>query len=376
MMDAVAKDFTEPPPRRTARATLTGAALFALGCALLPTSVFAQTPPESSLATELAAAVPAGTSIVVAEQNDQASVPWKLSGVGKDAPYKVTFANFNGGPAVLEALISGAADIGYIGEAPLPIAIGQGVTDLVAVAVNANPGSSGGYLLVVQPGSNIKSVSDLKGKTVAYPPGTGRHMALASILHRQNLALGSAVKGIQLAGSEVAPTFASGSVDAAIILGGQYFRLGEPVIIADGRGHNWGLNAVLVRKSLFENPAKAAAVADFVRRAVAFYNWQGSHRDEWIRASYVKQQGLTFDQGKWVEERLGQGAFYPIDGKVIKVFQEVADGLSATGALKRKIDIAPFVDNRFDKIIAWQNQRDGIVLRPLEQPKDTAAQQN
>jgi sulfonate transport system substrate-binding protein len=165
-------------------------------------------------------------------------------------------------------------------------------------------------------------------------------------------------------------------VDAAIILGGQYFRLGEPVIIADGRGHNWGLNAVLVRKSLFENPAKAAAVADFVRRAVAFYNWQGSHRDEWIRASYVKQQGLAFDQGKWVEERLGQGAFYPIDGKVIKVFQEVADGLSATGALKRKIDIAPFVDNRFDKIIAWQNQRDGIVLRPLEQPKDTAAQQN
>jgi sulfonate transport system substrate-binding protein len=258
----------------------------------------------------------------------------------------------------------------------LPIAVGQGVTDLVAVALNANPGSPGGYFLVVQPNSNIKSVAELKGKTVAYPPGTGRHMVLASILHRQNLSLGSTVKGIQLNGSEVAPTFASGAVDAAIVLGGQYFRIGKPPIIADGRGHNWGLNAVLVRKGLFENPAKAAAIADFVRRAVAFYNWQGSHPDEWIRASYVKQQGLTFDQGKWVEDRLGQGAFYPIDGKVIKAFQEVADGLSATGALKRKVDIAPFVDNRFNKIVAWQNQRDGIVLRPLEQPKDTAAQQN
>ncbi|MCD9825242.1 ABC transporter substrate-binding protein [Bradyrhizobium japonicum] len=308
----------------------------------------------------------------MAEQQSQASAVWALSGVDKSLPYAITFANFNGGPAVLEALISGAVDIGYIGEAPLPIAVGTGVKDLVAIAIYANPGSPENYYLVAQPDKGIKTVADLKGRTVAYPPGSGRHMVLAGILHANGLELGaSSVKGVPLAGTEVAPSFASRSVDAAILLGGQYFRVGKPPIIADGRGHNWGVNVILTRKALLDDPAKAAAIADFVRRAVAFYNWQGANPDAWIRASYVKLEGLTFEQGKWLEDAAGHGAYYPIDAKSIQVFQQISDGLFATGALKQKIDIAPYVDGRFNAIIAWQNNADGVIPRPLEQPNTT-----
>lgn len=349
-----------------------GSLALAAGSLMLAGAASTVVAAEKDLAAELAAAVPSGTRLVVAEQNDQASIPWKLSGLDRGAPYDITFANFNGGPAVLEALIAGAVDIGYIGEAPLPIAVASGIEDLVAVALNANPGSPGNYYLIVQSNSGIKSVADLRGKTVAYPPGTGRHMALAGILHENNLELGSTVQGVQLAGSEVAPTFASGSVDAAIVLGQQYFRLGSPPILDDGRGHNWGLNVLLVRKALLEDPVKSAAVADFLRRAVAFFNWQGANPEPWIEASYVAKQGLTFEQGKWLEEAEGHGAFYPIDARAIEVFQEISDGLLTTGALKRKIDIAPFVDGRFNDIVTWQNQADGIQLRPLEQPKQAA----
>lgn len=327
---------------------------------------------SADLAAQLAAAVPPRTKLIVAEQQSQASAPWALSGVNKALPYAVTFANFNGGPAVLEALISGAVDIGYIGEAPLPIAVGTGVKELVAIAIYANPGSPENYYLVAQPGKNIKTVADLKGRTVAYPPGTGRHMVLASILHANGLDLrASSVKGVPLAGTEVAPSFASGSVDAAIVVGGQYFRVGKPPIIADGRGHNWGVNVILTRKALLDDPAKATAIADFVRRAVAFYNWQGANPDAWIRASYVKQEGLTFEQGKWLDDATGHGAYYPIDAKSIQVFQRISDGLFATGALKQKIDIAPYVDGRFNAIVAWQNNADGVRPPPLEQPKTT-----
>lgn len=370
MTDVPATRLSHPIRRRSALRLLVSAGLL-IG-ASWSTAALAQATAEVDLAAELTAAVPPGTSIVVAEQDDQASVPWELSGAGKGAPYKVTFANFNGGPAVLEALISGAADIGYIGEAPLPIAVGRGVDDLVAIAVNANPGSHENYYLVVQPNSGIKSVAELKGRTVAYPPGTGRHMIVAGLLHRNNLSLDKDVKGVQLKGSEVVPTFASGAVDAAIIFGGQYFRLGKPPIIGDGRGLNWGLNVILARKALFDDPAKSAAIADFIRRAVAFFNWQGADPDEWIRASYVKKQGLTFEQGKWLEDAIGHGAFYPVNARLIEVFQQISDGLVTTGALNRKIDIAPYVDDRFNRVIAWQNQKDSIVLRPLEQPKDTA----
>ena len=77
-----------PRTRRNALARLAGAALLALGCATPHGSAFAQ---DKDLAVELAAAVPSGTSIVVAEQNDQASVPWKISGVARVASaYRLT----------------------------------------------------------------------------------------------------------------------------------------------------------------------------------------------------------------------------------------------------------------------------------------------
>jgi sulfonate transport system substrate-binding protein len=325
------------------------------------------------LPARLAAAVPSGTKLIIAEQNDQASIPWKLSGASAGAPYAITFAGFNGGPAVLEALIAGAADIGYVGEAPLPIAVAAGVDDLVAVGLIANPGSPGNYFLVTQPGNGINTVADLRGRTVAYPPGTGRHMVLSGILHQHGLSLGSSVTGVQLAGAEVAPTFSSRGVDAAIVLGQQYFRLGAPPVLADGRGHNWGLNVLLVRKAALQDPGKAAAVADFVRRAVQFYNWQGSNPDEWIKASYVAKQGLTFEQGKFLIEKEGRGTFYPIDQRSIEVFQEIADGLRATGALKRGVGIAAYVDPRFNDIVAWQNQADGVTPSPLVQPQAATA---
>ncbi|MBJ7263815.1 MAG: ABC transporter substrate-binding protein, partial [Burkholderiaceae bacterium] len=331
------------------------------------------TQPDSALPATLAAAVPKGVKLVVAEQNEQASIPWRVSGLGQGAPYTAQFANFNGGPAVLEALISGAADVGYIGEAPLPIAVAAGVDDLVAIGLLANPGSPGNYYLVAQANSGIEDVAALKNKTVAYPPGTGRHMVLASLLHANGLTLGKDVQGVQLAGAEVAPTFASGAVDAAILLGNQYFRVGEPPIVGDGSGHNWGLNVLLARKQALEDPAKSAAIADFLRRAVAFHNWQIAHSDEWIESTLVARQGLTLAQGQWLVKSSGHGTYYPIDDRSIEVFQSIADGLVETGALKRKVAIAPYIDRRFNAIVEWQNKADGVVPPRLEQQPPPSA---
>ena len=104
--------------------------------------------------------MPAGTKIVVAEQNATQSLPWSLADAGKDVPYSVEFADFSGGAAVIEALRSGAADVGSIGEAPVPIAVDSGVTDLVTIGLQANPGTSGGYYLVARPGSGIETISE------------------------------------------------------------------------------------------------------------------------------------------------------------------------------------------------------------------------
>jgi sulfonate transport system substrate-binding protein len=309
--------------------------------------------------------VPAGTKLIVAEQNDTQSLPWNLSNAGKDAPYSVEFADFSGGSAVIEALRSGAADVGSIGEAPVPIAVDSGVTDLVTVGLQANPGTSGGYFLVAKPNSGITTIEDLRGKRVAYPPGSGRHMITAALLKQHGLDLKHDVQPVELAGSEVVPTFAAGAVDAAIVLGNQYYQLGEPPILGDGTGINTGIQSVIVRKDILDNPAKAAAIGDYVGRAVAANNWKDAHVDQWINEYYVKQQGITFDQGKKLYEEDGLAAYYPIDIASTGLFQKVADGLYDTGTTKTHVQVKPYVDGRYNDIVNAQNQLDGVTPKPI-----------
>lgn len=310
--------------------------------------------------------VPAGTKIVIAEQNATQSLPWHLADAGKDTPYEVEFADFSGGAAVIEALRSGAADIGSIGEAPVPIAVDSGVTDIVTIGLQANPGTSGGYFLVAKPDSGIDSIEDLRGKRVAYPPGSGRHMVTAALLKQHGLDLQHDVQPVELAGAEVVPTFAAGAVEAAIVLGNQYYQLGEPPILGDGKGINTGIQSLIVRRDTLDDPAKVAAIGDYLGRAIAANNWKDSHADEWINAYYVEQQGITFEQGKKLYEEDGIASYYPIDDDSTRLFRTVADGLFATGTTKTHVDVAPYVDGRYNAIVEAQNELDGVTPKPVD----------
>ncbi|MDG4667055.1 PhnD/SsuA/transferrin family substrate-binding protein [Mycobacterium sp. 236(2023)] len=310
--------------------------------------------------------VPAGTKLVIAEQNATQSLPWGLADAGKDAPYAVEFADFSGGAAVIEALRSGAADVGSIGEAPVPIAVDSGVTDLVTIGLQANPGTSGGYYLVARPGSGVERIEDLRGRRVAYPPGSGRHMVTAALLKQQGLDLKTDVQPVELAGAEVVPTFAAGAVDAAIVLGNQYYQLGEPPILGDGTGINTGIQTLIVRKDILDDPAKNAAIGDYVGRATAANNWKDTHADEWIQEYYVKQQGITAEQGRKLYEEDGIASYYPIDAESTELFQTVADGLYDTGTTKTHVDIAPYVEGRYNAIVVAQNELDGVTPKPID----------
>ncbi|WP_083211202.1 PhnD/SsuA/transferrin family substrate-binding protein [Mycolicibacterium porcinum] len=310
--------------------------------------------------------VPAGTKLVIAEQNGTQSLPWNLANAGQGTPYEVDFADFSGGAAVIEALRSGAADVGSIGEAPVPIAVDSGVTDLVTVALQANPGTSGGYYLVARPDSGVKTIEDLRGRRVAYPPGSGRHMVTAGLLKRHGLDLRTDVQPVELAGAEVVPTFAAGAVDAAIVLGNQYYQLGEPPILGDGKGINTGIQTLIVRRDVLEDPAKAAAIGDYVGRAVAANNWKDTHSDQWIDQYYVKVQGITFEQGRKLYDEDGIASYYPIDEQSTALFQTVADGLHETGTIKGRVDVKPYVDGRYNDIVTAQNELDGVTPKSLK----------
>jgi NitT/TauT family transport system substrate-binding protein len=102
--------------------------------------------------------------------------------LGKDGT-KVQYVAFIAGPAAIEAMKGGAIDVSYIGPNPTVSGFVSTNGSLLRVVSGV---TSGGAQLVVKPG--IRSVSDLKGTTLATPQlGNTQDVALRSWLLEHGL---------------------------------------------------------------------------------------------------------------------------------------------------------------------------------------------
>ena len=105
------------------------------------------------------------------------------------APATLNTKVFNAGPELIEALLAGEIDVGYVGPGPAinaqAITHGQGIRVVAGAAAN-------GVVIVAREGSGIKSLEDLKGKKLATPqPGntqdiSARHY-LQAVLRQSDL---------------------------------------------------------------------------------------------------------------------------------------------------------------------------------------------
>jgi len=130
---------------------------------------------------------------------------------------KVTFRNFNAGPAEIEAFFAGEIDIGYIGPIPAINGFSKSDGDIIIIAGASNAGA----VLVAGAGTNIKSVSELAGKKVAIPQfGNTQHLALLKILTDNNLkpsASGGTVDVIQAENPDIKTLMDKGDIQAAFV---------------------------------------------------------------------------------------------------------------------------------------------------------------
>lgn len=125
----------------------------------------------------------------------------------------VKWAEFPGGPQLLEALNVGSVDFGNTGETPPVFAQAAGA-DLLYVAYE--PPAPAGEAILVPKNSPIKSVADLKGKKVALNKGSNVHYLLVRALEQAGLAW-SDIQPVYLAPADGRAAFQSGSVDAWVI---------------------------------------------------------------------------------------------------------------------------------------------------------------
>lgn len=101
-------------------------------------------------------------------------------------PNKIAETRFNAGGDLINALLAGSIDIGYVG--PAPAIKGYTTSNGAALRIIAGA-SSAGVLFVVQPDENITKPGDLHGKKIGDPgAGNTQDVALRHYLQQNGLA--------------------------------------------------------------------------------------------------------------------------------------------------------------------------------------------
>ena len=125
----------------------------------------------------------------------------------------VTWTEFDAGPVQLEALNVGSIDFGDVGEAPPIFAQAAGAPLAYVAATVPRPQAEA---VLVPHTSAIRSVADLKGKTIALNRGSNVHYFLVKLLQAHNIQYGD-VKVVFLAPADARAAFERGSIDTWVI---------------------------------------------------------------------------------------------------------------------------------------------------------------
>ncbi|AVA23761.1 sulfonate ABC transporter substrate-binding protein [Rhizobium sp. NXC24] len=258
----------------------------------------------------------------------------KLGKIG----YTVSWKEFPAGPQLLEALNVGAIDFGTTGETP-PIFAQAAGAPLVYVA--HEPPAPLGEAILVAKDSPIKSVAELKGKTVVLNKGSNVHFLLVKALEEAGLKY-SDIKTSFLPPADARAAFERGAVDAWVIW--DPFQAAAEVAIEarelrNGDGIVPNHQFYLSTKSFVADHPQAV---DIVLEAVG-------EIDEWAKtntsaaaAELAPSVGIPEDVLAIALKRQSYGV-KTLDAAVVTQQQAIADTFFELGLIPSKISIADVV---------------------------------
>lgn len=250
----------------------------------------------------------------------------------------VAWSEFPSGPPLLEALNAGAIDFGSAGEAP-PI-FAQGASPELRYVATEPPAPRGEAILVPKD-SPVKSVADLRGKTIALNKGSNVHFLLVRALAQAGVPY-DAVKLAFLAPADANAAFVRGSVDAWAIWD-PYLAAAERAtgarVLADGRGLAPNRQFYLSRRGFTDaSPEIVSAVLQAIGAVDA---WAEGHADA-VAAELAPAVGIPAPVLGVALGRLSYGVA-PLDAAAVADQQKVADAFHGLGLLPKPIRVADAV---------------------------------
>jgi len=291
----------------------------------------------------------AETVLRIGDQKGNTRAVMEAAGVLAGAPYKIDWSEFAAAAPLLEAAKVGGIDAGWCGDAPFTFATASGAPIKAILATRSGQEQ---LAIVVRGDSPAKSLRDLVGKRIATGRGSIGHQLVLALLEKNGLKPGD-VDLVFLPPADAGTALRSGSIDAWSTWDPYTARL-EVVDhfrrVADGVGTTPGLSFFFARDDATADPAKRAALADFVTRYARARAW-GIHNAVSYGKTWSQLVGLPEEVGVKVVER-NHTIATPVGADVVADEQTTIDLYLRSGLISKRLEAASLVDPSFTAVIA------------------------
>jgi sulfonate transport system substrate-binding protein len=253
------------------------------------------------------------------------------SGALGGADYKVNFVEFGSGPLVDAGFAAHRIDVGEMGDLPASLAVKSGLP-VTAIAVSLPIGAS--EYLLARPG--VTSISQLRGKPVAYTTGTAEQAFALRALHSAGLTQKD-VQQVNVTLQELGTALDSGAAYASVVSVEQkvdYEQLhpNAVVLATQSTVSPPSYDYLLGDNSALADPAKLAAIDDLLKRIVEAENWEKSHEAQFVTDYYVDVEHQTPAVAKIILAAGGTTNYVPISSAVRSALQQVVALMASAGA--------------------------------------------
>ena len=272
----------------------------------------------------------------------------KAAGLLNTLPFKVNWSDFTSGPTMVQAMSTGAVDIGGVGDAP-PVFAAAGGQDIAIVGARKTAFDSDA--IVVPKNSPIQSIAQLRGKKIGVSFGSSDDYHLLTVLAKNGLT----TRDVTLVNLQPAPglaAFTSGAIDAWDIwppyvqqLTGQY---GGRVLVTGGT-YGSPYSFEVASKAALADPAQVTALKVYLTALDKGYQWTAAHPVRWA-AIWSQATGLP-DSVMLEAAKASATTPVPITDGITASEQNLVDQFFAAGLIPAKVSITQYITSQFNDTV-------------------------
>lgn len=249
--------------------------------------------------------------------------------------WKVTWHEFAAGPQLLEALHHGAIDLGHAADTPSAFANAAGVN---AVYLGAEQPYPKGIALFVRQDSPIRTVADLRGRSVATGRGWNVQYLLVRALEEAGLTYADIKPVYFTNAADLRAAYASGNIDAAGLwdpfLAGEELA-SKPRLLRDGAGLSNNRTFHLASPAFVDrNKAVVRALFSELKKT---NDWTQAHPQE-VAALLAPQLGVPPQVLRLATGRRNYTTV-PVDASIVAEQQQIVEAFLKLKLIQKPVAV-------------------------------------